>query len=130
MTNVDTQKVLNELAAREPKEFTVNDGDQVRLENGIYTAGEYNDGLGFDMTVEDHTADIPFIGEIYYHGKRPAADTPLEHRTFIKEHDVINYGDTAYMVVRLHQIEDEDGYSLIDIDSLYSASQALPTVEQ
>lgn len=125
MTNVDIQKVLDELAAREPKEFTINDGDQVRLENGIYTAGEYNDGLGFDMTVEDHTDDIPFIGEVYYGGKRPAADTPLEHRTFIKEHDVLNYGDTAYMVVRLHQMEDEDGYSLIDIDSLKGAVKAV-----
>ena len=129
MTNVDTQKVLDELAAREQQGFIINDGDQVRLENGIYTAGEYNDGLGFDMDVEDHTADIPFIGEIYYNGKRPAADTPLENRTFIKEHDVINYGDTAYMVIRLHQMEDEDCYSLIDINSLYSAAQALPTLE-
>lgn len=129
MENVNTQQVLDELAAREPKEFTINDGDQVRLENGIYTAGEYNDGLGFDMTVEDHTDDIPFIGEVYYGGKRPAADTPLEHRTFIKEHDVLNYGDTAYMVVRLHQMEDEDGYSLIDTDSLKGAVKAVSVLK-
>ena len=126
MTNVDTQQVLDELAAREPKEFNINDGDQVRLENGIYTAGEYNDGLGFDMTVEDHTGDTPFIGEIYYKSMRPTVDTPLEYRTFIKEHDVINYGNTAYMVVRLHQMDDEDCYSLIDIDSLQDAVKTLP----
>ena len=81
------------------------------------------------MTVEDHTDDIPFIGEVYYGGKRPAADTPLEHRTFIKEHDVLNYGDTAYMVVRLHQMEDEDGYSLIDTDSLKGAVKAVSVLK-
>ena len=125
MENVNTQQVFDELAARGQKMFVISSGDQVRLENGIYTAGEYNDGLGFDMSVEDHTADIPFYGEIYHNGKRPAANTPLSDRTFIKEHDVINYSGATYMVVRLHQMEFEDGYSLIDIDSLKGAVKAV-----
>lgn len=125
MENVNTQQVFDELAARSQKMFVISSGDQVRLENGIYTAGEYVDGLGFDMDVEDHTADIPFIGEVYYGGKRPAADTPLSDRTFIKEHDVINYSGATYMVVRLHQMEFEDCYSLIDTDSLKGAVKAV-----
>lgn len=96
MNNVDTQKVLDELVARDIKAFDLQDGDQVRLENGIYTAGEYEDGLGFDMTTENHYTDIPFYGEIYYAGY-------------------------SYMVVRLHQVESEDCYSLIDLESLNSA---------
>lgn len=129
MEKVNIQQVSDELAARGQKMFVVNSGDQVRLENGIYTAGEYNDGLGFDMSVEDHKADIPFIGEVYYGGKRPAADTPLEHRTFIKEHDVINYSGATYMVVRLHQMEFEDCYSLIDTDSLKGAVKAVSVLK-
>lgn len=125
MTNVDTQKILDELENRSSQVFDLEDGDQVRLENGIYTAGEHEDGDGFDMTVEDHTADIPFIGEIYYGGKQPTADTPLDQREFVKEHDIIKYGDLSYMVVRLQQMQDEDGYSLIEIDSLKDASKAL-----
>lgn len=125
MTNVDTQKILDELADRAPQTFELQDGDQVRLENGIYTAGEHEDGLGFDMTIEDHAVDIPFTGEIYYNGKRPAADTPLNERVFIKEHDLIEYADTRYMVVCLHQTEFKNGYTLIAVDSLTEAAKAL-----
>ena len=125
MKNVDTQKILDELNNRKAETFELQDGDQVRLENGIFTAGEYEDGLGFDMTVEDHTADIPFIGEIYYGGKRPTESTPLEDRTFIKEHDIIKYSDVSYMVVCLHQTEFKNGYTLIALDSLKDAAKAL-----
>ena len=118
MENVNTQQILDELEARDTETFDLQDADQVRLENGIYTAGEYEDGSGFDMTVEDHVSDIPFIGEIYYQGARP---TELSERTFIKEHDIINSAGSSYMVVRLHQKEDEDGYSLIELESLNSA---------
>ena len=51
MENVNTQQILDELEARDTETFDLQDGDQVRLENGIYTAGEYEDGSGFDMTV-------------------------------------------------------------------------------
>ena len=125
MKNVDTQKILDELNNRKAETFELQDGDQIRLENGIYTAGEHEDGLGFDMTIEDHTVDIPFTGEIYYNGKRPAADTPLNERVFIKEHDIIKYADVSYMVVCLQQTEFKNGYTLIALDSLKAAAKAL-----
>lgn len=125
MKNIDTQKILDELNNRKAETFELQDGDQVRLENGIFTAGEYEDGIGFDMTVEDHTADIPFIGEIYYGGNQPTESTPFEDRTFIKEHDIIKYADVSYMVVCLHQTEFKNGYTLIAVDSLTEAAKAL-----
>ena len=125
MKNIDTQKILDELNNRKAETFELQDGDQVSLENGIFTAGEYEDGIGFDMTVEDHTADIPFIGEIYYGGNQPTESTPLEDRTFIKEHDIIKYADVSYMVVCLQQTEFKNGYTLIALDSLKAAAKAL-----
>lgn len=125
MKNVDTQKILDELNNRKAETFELQDHDQVRLENGIFTAGEYEDGLGFDMNVEDHAADIPFIGEIYYGSKRPMKSTSLEDRTFIKEHDIIKYADVSYMVVCLHQTEFKNGYTLIALDSLKDTAKAL-----
>lgn len=125
MKNVNTQKILDELNNRKAETLELQDGDQVRLENGIYTAGEHEDGLGFEMTIEDHTADIPFIGEIYYGGNQPTESTPLEDRTFIKEHDIVKYADVSYMVVCLHQTEFKNGYTLIALDSLKDAAKAL-----
>ncbi|MCI1926452.1 MAG: hypothetical protein LKJ41_05685 [[Lactobacillus] timonensis] len=113
MNNTDTQ--LQALENRPVTTFNLTDGDQVRLENSIYTAGEYDDGDGFNQVIEDHTADIPFIGEIYFGGKRPST---LSKHTFIKEHDVINFAGQSYMVVRLNQVKCDDCYSLINVDSL------------
>lgn len=120
MNNTDAQ--LQALENRPVATFDLKDGDQVRLENSIYTAGEYDDGDGFDTVIEDHTTDIPFIGEIYFDGKRPST---LGKRTFIKEHDIIQYADAAYMVVRLHQVTYEDDYTLINVDSLNEATKTL-----
>lgn len=84
------QQLMDKLTSRENKLFVLTTGDQIRLENQIFTVTDKGE---FKASTEDHTADIPFYGELYKDGIRT-----WEPRTFLKENDRFAVDDDIYKI--------------------------------
>lgn len=97
MNTTQEKQAMTALNNRDNETFILAAGDQVRLENQIFTVTSDNSFLG---RTENHTADIPFYGEIYKAGSQSD-----DGRTLLKENDRLAVGSNIYRVANTPQVD-------------------------
>lgn len=105
MTITQEKQAMTALNNRDNETYILAAGDRARLENQIFTV---TDDKSFQGRTENHTADIPFYGELYKVGNRTA-----QPRTFLKENDCLNVGSDIYRVANKPQADGSMHHVLI-----------------